>query len=264
MPTSHQTWLALAIGNSKLHWACFCEDRLQATWNTPHMRAMEVERLARSNFDPNAWTQCDRIPTIPQLNAAIPIWMASVVPEQAELWQTYAWVETLALDNLPLGKTYPTLGIDRALAVVGAGSRLGYPSLAIDSGTALTLTGADAEQTLVGGAILPGLGLQLASLSRGTAQLPQLNAREIAALPSRWSANTPEAIQSGVIYTLIAGLNDFIQAWWQQFPESGVALTGGDREVLWNYLRKRFPETAARVTVDANLVFWGMQVARDC
>lgn len=46
--------------------------------------------------------------------------------------------------------------------------------LVIDAGTALTFTAADADQRLVGGAILPGLGLQRSSLAQKTATLPRV------------------------------------------------------------------------------------------
>ena len=89
--------------------------------------------------------------------------LASVVPSQTALWQIYPNVHIINLDQIPLQGVYPTLGIDRALALWGAGKTWGFPMLVIDAGTAMTFTGADANQCLVGGAILPGLGLQFAT-----------------------------------------------------------------------------------------------------
>ena len=60
---------------------------------------------------------------------------------------------------------------------VRGGETGGFPMLVIDAGTALTFTGADANQCLVGGAILPGLRLQLASLGQKTGQLPLLESK---------------------------------------------------------------------------------------
>jgi type III pantothenate kinase len=47
--------------------------------------------------------------------------MASVVPRQTALWQNYPGVQVITLDSLPLQDVYPTLGIDRALALWGLG-----------------------------------------------------------------------------------------------------------------------------------------------
>jgi type III pantothenate kinase len=121
----------------------------------------------------------------------------------------------------------------------------------------MTFTGANQHQQLIGGAILPGLGLQFKSLSQGTAALPQTNLP--LSIPHRWAVNTPEAIQSGIIYTVLAGIKDFITAWQQEYPHSKIVLTGGDRTALLNYLQSHFPPLAAEVISDPNLIFWGMR-----
>ena len=152
---------------------------------------------------------------------------------------------------------YSTLGIDRALALWGAGNKWKFPILVIDGGTALTYTGADANHTLVGGAILPGLGLQLASLGKKTGQLPYVIPPE--SPPQRYELNTQTAIQSGVIYTLISGVKDFVESWWEDFPESSVVITGGDCRLLYNYLQVQYPVIAKRLHIDRNLIFVGMK-----
>jgi type III pantothenate kinase len=173
------------------------------------------------------------------------------------IWQTYPNLQVITLEQIPLLGTYPTLGIDRALALWGAGKTYGFPVLVIDAGTALTFTGADANCRLIGGAILPGLRLQLRSLSHQTAALPEVELPE--QLPPRWALDTRDAIQSGTIYTLLAGIEDFIAAWRQEFPASKVIITGGDRTYLFNYLQRYSPQIAAEVIDDPNLIFWGMR-----
>ncbi len=185
--------------------------------------------------------------------------IASVVPSQTAIWQTYPNVQVITLEQIPLQGMYPTLGIDRALALWGAGKTWGFPMLVIDAGTALTFTAADANECLVGGAILPGLGLQFATLGQKTGQLPLIETQLISSLPPRFALNTPEAIQSGVIYTLLAGIKDFIEAWWQLYPEGNVAIKGGDRTIVFNYLQALYPAIAPRLNVEPNLIFWGME-----
>ncbi|MBE9214324.1 pantothenate kinase, partial [Plectonema cf. radiosum LEGE 06105] len=187
----------------------------------------------------------------------LPLFIASVVPEQTELWQNYPNVNFLSLKQIPLNNSYPTLGIDRALALLGAGETWGFPILVIDGGTALTFTGADSYRNLIGGAILPGLGLQLATLSQKTGQLPKVELPQ--QLPQRYALNTTEAIQSGIIYTLLAGIKDFIAAWLQDYPESQIVITGGDRNVLLTYLKYQFSEIAAEIIVEQHLILWGIQ-----
>ncbi len=227
-------WLGLMIGNSRLHWGYFTGNTLNYAWDTNHLIPPR----------PNS-------PTPP-----LPLHIASVVPSQTTLWQAHLDVKVINLDQVPLLGVYPTLGIDRALAVWGAGETWGFPVLVIDAGTALTFTGADAERCLVGGAILPGLGLQLKMLSQKTAELPQLSPSMV--LPPRFALSTSEAMYSGVIYTIVAGIKDFVQAWWQDFPTGVVVITGGDRSLLYTYLQSQEPKIAARLTVEPNLILWGM------
>ncbi|HEY9875226.1 MAG TPA: pantothenate kinase, partial [Candidatus Obscuribacterales bacterium] len=200
---------------------------------------------------PPQWNSTGNAPT------QLPIYVASVVPVQTELWQSYQAVQVITLDQVPLSGLYPTLGIDRALALWGACQNFGCPVLVIDAGTALTFTGADANHRLVGGAIMPGLRLQIQSLAQRTAALPEIQSPS--QLPPRWALNTPAAIESGVVYTLLAGIKDFIEAWWQEFPGSRVVVTGGDRILLLDYLQSQYPQTAAKVIADAHLIFWGMR-----
>jgi type III pantothenate kinase len=156
---------------------------------------------------------------------------------------------------------YPTLGVDRALAVWGAIAIVGSPVLVIDAGTACTFTGADAQNRLFGGAILPGLRLQLQSLKQGTAALPRVDLAQHHSnvLPPRWAMDTQAAIASGILYTLVAGILDFMSDWWQQFPNSPVIMTGGDRQLLHSILIDQFPDLAGKLTLDSNLIFWGMR-----
>jgi type III pantothenate kinase len=249
------------IGNSRLHWAWFVGATLQEAWDTNHLPNSAIKQLIQhgvSGILPEAIFPPQLISgQLSDTTNVLPLYLASVVPSQTILWQTYPAVNVITLAQVPLLGVYPTLGIDRALALLGAGETFGYPVLVIDAGTALTFTGADAHRQLIGGAILPGLGLQLKSLTRGTAALPttQLPTQ----LPPRWAMQTASAIESGVIYTLLAGMRDFLEDWQSQFPDSRIALTGGDSLVLVSYLQSQFPEIARQLIRDPYLIFWGMR-----
>lgn len=270
---SDSSWLALMIGNSRLHWAWFIGEKLYLCWDTQHLPTSVVQQLAKSQTlnefpieflppqlirDINSEEHSSRL--LPLASRLLFLSLASVVPSQTALWQDLN-VHEITLDQVPLQGMYPTLGIDRALALWGAGETWGWPMLVIDAGTALTLTGADANRCLIGGAILPGLGLQFQSLSQKTANLPLIDTKNVA-IPPRWALNTQDAISSGVIYTIIAGIRDFIEAWWQEFPDSYITLTGGDRTLLLTYLQAQFPNITAKVIPDPNLIFWGMRSCR--
>ncbi|MFM5942028.1 MAG: pantothenate kinase, partial [Dolichospermum sp.] len=252
--------LALIIGNSRVHWGLFIDKTLYLTGNTSHPSASIIQQLAQFPTLDN-WLKVICLPgdILPiSLDYPVPVIFASVVPQQTALWQIYPYLRLITLADVPLQRMYPTLGIDRALALWGAGITWGFPILVIDSGTALTFTGVDGNKCLLGGAILPGLGLQLSSLGQKTGQLPLLETSLMTSLPPRFAMNTSQAIQSGVIYTLLSGIKDFIEAWWGLCPDSQMIITGGDSKLLKNHLQQQFPEIAKGLIVDNNLIFRGI------
>jgi type III pantothenate kinase len=229
-------WLALTIGNSRLHWGFFEQNQLIKRWHTPHLTTV---------YNPT------------HQDSDLPIYIASVVPSQTHLFKNYPYLVQITLNDIPLQKLYPTLGIDRALAAWGAGEIYGFPCLVIDAGTALTLTGINESRELIGGAILPGFQLQFQSLFNKTAALPDVTLPE--KLSSPWANTTQNAIESGVIYTTLAGVNYFISDWRIRFSNTSILLTGGDSSYLFKYIQKLFPDLGESILVDADLIFWGMR-----
>jgi type III pantothenate kinase len=229
-------YLCLAVGNSRLHWAYFRNNNLENSWDTSHsLTSHPIQEYLQRN---------------------IPLYIASVVFNQTTIWQQYPQAITISLPDIPLDNLYPTLGIDRALTSLGAGEKHGFPCLVIDGGTALTFTGVDGERNLVGGAILAGLKLQLESLLTNTAALPKTLFPEN--IDRRWAMDTQGAITSGIIYTIRAGIRDFVEDWLSLFPNSKIVITGGDAELIFNYLDQNLIKNQ-KLILDQNLIFWGMQ-----
>lgn len=246
MPITKNIQIGLAIGNSRYHWAWFLNTKLQSSWDTEYLtvdRFSESFPIELQSLIKQTQIDLDRVP----------IYLVSVVPSQTVIWQQLDRVKVITLNNIPLHNLYPTLGIDRALAVFGAGEVYGYPVLVIDGGTALTITGVDNNRHLVGGAILPGLRLQICSLYTGIAALPGIVLPE--RLPPRWSDNTLGSIASGILHTVSAGIEDFIRDWQQLFPDSQVILTGGDGELLSGYLQI---DSKKYLRFDRDLLFHGL------
>ncbi|PSB20685.1 pantothenate kinase [Phormidesmis priestleyi ULC007] len=251
-----EDWLALIVGNSRLHWAWWADKTLHQTWDTPHLQAEKVGLLIESQFNFKDY-EIPRSAVMPVWKTLPDLWISSVAVEQAQLWEVYPRVRTITLAQVPLKNTYPTLGVDRALAVWGAIATYGAPILVIDGGTALTFTGADESRSFVGGAILPGLQLQFRMLGQATSALPVIETGMMT-LPDRWAMDTISAMQSGILYTVLSGVRSFVEDWQQRFPNSVVVFTGGDGMLLHRYFQQQSPEFASQISVDPNLLFWGM------
>lgn len=128
-----------------------------------------------------------------------------VVPAQHALWlQRCPDAYTVDTHAVLPGGTYPGLGVDRALALRGAGEgEDGWPCLVVDVGTALTFTAGDAKGGCGGGAIVPGLRLALQSLATRTALLPEMPLPRMGeAMPPKFASATGEAIQAGVLHSV--------------------------------------------------------------
>ncbi|MEO0406415.1 MAG: pantothenate kinase [Cyanobacteria bacterium P01_A01_bin.135] len=251
MAQEQAAWLGLLIGNTQLQWGYFTQGALQQHWKHPHLQ-IPLGETAQQNESVMA--------TLPSeyrhLLAGHRLWVASVVPQQTDYWRPYCQ-PPVTLAQVPLQGTYATLGIDRALALWGAGQRWGFPVLVVDGGTALTYTGADSTQALVGGAILPGLGLQMRSLHQGTAQLPPVDLSDKGA--SRWALTTEAAIWSGVFHSAIAGVEAFLSDWRRQYPHSPVVFTGGDGKRLHRHLA---PALQRHSHYDGAIAMGGLQAVR--
>ncbi|WP_267383864.1 pantothenate kinase [Cyanobacterium sp. uoEpiScrs1] len=244
------TYFALVVGNSRLHWGYFKTGELQNTWDTPHLsRPITTNKLPKHLLPP-------------KLPDNLPVYFTSVVFSQTKLWKTYPKIKIITQAHIPLHKLYPSLGMDRALAVLGAGKTYGFPCLVIDAGTALTFTGVDHDHTLVGGAILPGLRLQFKSLANNTAALSE----EVLPtnLPIPWGMTTSEAIQSGIIYTVLAAIKTFVKDWLKNFSTSKVLITGGDSQRIISYLKVDNDYFSERLKQDSNLIFWGIREVFSC
>lgn len=249
------------IGNARLHWGLLSDKGVVSTWDTPHLDAAAIAPLLSNPSDFTPLLSLSPNPPSPPPTLAPPLLLASVVPSQSALWQRQAPTRLVALDQIPLTGLYPTMGIDRALALVGAGHQYGFPVLVIDGGTALTFSGVDGDRHVVGGAILPGVQLQGRSLSQHTAALSEVDL-EPSPLPNRWALTTPEAIRSGILYTVLAGIRDFVSHWRAEFPTSPVVLTGGDGATLYRYLQTYSPDCVMDTHWNPNLVFEGIWVVR--
>ena len=273
MGIDRQRWLGLIIGNSRWHWAAFDGDRWLGTWHTPPLTADQVHGLQQAYFAPRAWRSLNILADLPSelldagvtWPAPVDLWLAAVVAAPLPWLASYPALHRVTTAQVPLLNTYPTLGVDRALALVGAGEVWGWPVLVIDCGTALTFT-AGAAGSLVGGAIVPGVRSQFRALHTHTDQLPDVASAWPPVWPSgwpqRWATDTAEAIASGILHTQLAGIRDFIAAWEAEHPNAAVVITGGDSDMIVQGLKQQTPALAQRIQVDPELGFWGLGVCR--
>ena len=199
---------ALLIGNSRWHWA---------------QRQGNTVRIEHGPPDPG------RIGTNP------PVWAAvGPVPEPLMAHQDLR----IRLEDVPLPKAPPWLGVDRALGAWMAWRRSQQQQLdcsrgllLVDAGTVLSLTRVTADGCFGGGQLIPGYRLQLRAMAEGTVGLPstpELPDSEVA--QEVFPQQTVAAMQRGVLQALLATI-----AVAQQNSKGLLWICGGDAELLQHH-----------------------------
>lgn len=129
-------------------------------------------------------------------------------------------------------KTPETLGPDRIAAACGAWAvHPGKDCLVIDAGTCITVDFLDHEGIYHGGAIMPGLGMNLRALHTFTAKLPLITLDGVTKVPVL-GRSTEESILAGTLGATMLALAGYVALYRQKCPELQVLLTGGDADRL--------------------------------
>lgn len=166
--------------------------------------------------------------------------IASVVPTALERVRALV-VEETGKEALVIGESLPlpldvsvsdrrSLGVDRVCTAAAVYDRLQSACTVVTFGTAITVDLVDDDGAFLGGAILPGLRMQLKALHEFTAVLPEA----APGFPEKpYGRNTVEAIQNGVCRGITGAVRGLVESYataLNRWPQ--VVATGGDAEFL--------------------------------
>lgn len=118
-----------------------------------------------------------------------------------------------------------TLGADLVAGCVAAVELYPCPCIILDMGTATTISVLDKEKVMLGGCIIPGLGISLDALVSHTSLLSSVS---LEAPPKVIGANTPDCMRSGLMYgyaSMIDGMCDRVEE--ELGMKCTVVATGG-------------------------------------
>jgi type III pantothenate kinase len=197
--------LALAVGNSTVLGGVFSGDRLVRRFRLPAAAAaapgaLERWLAARSLGRIDSAVLCSVVPALtPAVKRGVRL-ACGVAPR------------ALAADGphgLGIGYRNPgRLGADRVAAALGA--RAAFPGknvIVVDCGTATTVTALGRAGAILGGAILPGVGLWPGMLASATAQLPGVSpGRPRSAL----GRSTRAGLRSGIFHGHAGAIRELV------------------------------------------------------
>lgn len=187
--------------------------------------------------------------------------VASVVPKVMHSFRS-SLIKFLDIDPMVVGPGIRTgmnvridnpssLGADCLADCAGAYHAYGGPALVIDFGTATTFNYVDAQGTITCGLITTGIRSGAAALWGNTAQLPEV---EITRPKSIIATNTRDAMQAGLYYNFLGGIERTIEQFHREIDEDfKVIATGGLASIFKD-------DTTLIDIVDPDLIFKGMAV----
>ena len=213
----------LLVGNSRLHWAKYSK-------NQSKFFHTQKEQKVPENIDLSQliWASVGKLPNF-------------LLKKENEIK-----TKDIQLSNLP-----DYFGVDRALACIAALKIIENPFkkdlLIADFGTILSITKLNANGSIIGGQLIPGLLTQLKSMEKNTKNLKVPKKYDV---PIKdFLINTEEAILKGVINSLTGVINSLFN------PKQDIlVICGGDSELLTKSLKNQKENTIKA----PNLVMEGM------
>ncbi len=122
------------------------------------------------------------------------------------------------------------MGVDRWMALLGARAESAVASLVVDAGTAMTIDAVASDGRHLGGQIIPGAPLMMASLATGTSKLPDIAGEPgVAPLPQElFTTGTEDAIRHGAWTAVVGAVEHAYRQLQQDDSRARLVLTGGD------------------------------------
>jgi len=148
-------------------------------------------------------------------------------------------------------------GVDRLLNAAAAWDKLRQACVVVDAGTCITVDFVDGEGVFHGGAIAPGLRMQLKALHEYTAALPAIEVDGMFEAPSgtAWGADTREAMVRGVYHGARGLVWRLVEKYAEEYGAFPVVIaTGGDSASL-------FADDALITQIVPDLVLRGVAIA---
>ncbi len=163
--------------------------------------------------------------TVPRLTAVLREMARRYLPDQPAVV-----LEPGIRSGMPILYENPRqVGPDRIANAVGAFDLYGGPTVVVDFGTATTIDATSAAGEYLGGAILPGIEISLDALFDRAAALSWVEL-----VPPRRviGKNTPESIQSGVLYGFAAAVDGLCRRFEAELGTCMIVSTGGLGELM--------------------------------
>jgi type III pantothenate kinase len=222
--------LAIQVGNTRIKLAAFQQDEPEETVFVPtEDLAAAVEAATRLYETIGAEPDCSVV--VASVNPPVSDALIGMLRDQLAT-DVYSVPTDMPV---PIGTCLAegaTPGVDRLLNAAAAYARLKQACVVIDAGTCITVDFIDGEGAFHGGAIAPGIRMQLKAMHEHTAALPAIGFE----VPegTAWGADTRGAMLRGVYHGARGLAWRLIEKYAEQYGGFPLVIaTGGDAAALF-------------------------------
>src|SRR5439155_18278223 len=221
--------LVLNVGNSRLALGAFVAGNLEYVERISHEQRSHWPAAIEQ-----AWAKVREADNPGIVGASVnPAMMEPV--EHAVTQACNTRVEWIGRDiDLPikvLTDSPEQTGVDRVVNIAAAYEQMGKACVAVDAGTAITVDCCNDQGDFLGGAIAPGVKLQLDALHDKTAMHPRV---ELDTITGAFGTTTASAIQHGVYHGIRGMVKELVEAYATELGNwPDVIATGGDAALLF-------------------------------
>lgn len=220
--------LVIDVGNTNTVYGVYDKDELIAGWRVAtnknatadEMGMFMLNMLNFENINPQSIENTVISSVVPPIMYSLEHAVRKYLKNKAKVISPKMdFGFNILLDN-PL-----EIGADRLVNAYAAYRLYGGPLIIIDFGTATTFCAVTAAGDYLGGAICPGIKISLDALYTNTAKLPRI---EIVTPKNIIGPNTVDAMQSGVLYSYVGGVEYIVKGFKKELGENTkVVATGG-------------------------------------
>lgn len=228
--------LTADIGNTSITLGLFDEEAIVEEFRLASDKDLsqeEYEVLLKTLFKPYKIDGCIIASVVSELNKKFQSSVENVFKIKSIM------LSSECNTGIKIALTNPSeAGADRIANAYGAFMLYSKPCIVVDFGTATSFDIINKKGEFVGGAIAPGLNLQMKVLNSFTSKLPKI---DVAISTKAIGNNTSDAILSGVIRGTAAMIDGLVEQCEEELGlKATLVATGGYSGLIQNYLKRPF------------------------
>ena len=237
--------LLIDIGNSRVKWACWVDQQLQAPRVLSHEDWDPLELLAENRKQQRP----EQVYIANVAGRHIGDRIAKAITKRWRLAPVFVKVQRRNLGVINAYHDVAQLGIDRWLGLLAARHRYRTAVCVVNCGTAVTVDGLSPTGRHLGGFIIPGLGLLQQQLNRATSAIKVKPGRRYA---TQFGRSTAACVQNGAARAVVALVEHVSGELSEKYGRKlARVITGGDGRSINALLGKTFDH-------DPHLVLYGL------